>query len=259
MFGADTLNLASFGQAPGHGMMTRLEFYRGVIPGMHGIAAAEQEVKVDPRSHWAEVYRTKGPDQMSWFQSEATLSLELIQQVSPDCDSAIIDAGAGASTLVDGLLAAGYSRITVLDLSADALARSQHRLVHAASSVVWLNADVLTAELPSAAFDVWHDRAVFHFLTAVADRARYVAQVRHAVRPGGYVLVATFAEDGPTRCSGLDVARYSPDALHAEFGGDFKLVEHRREEHATPSGARQAFSYCLCRYGSGENPERQTG
>lgn len=206
------------------------------------------EDKVDPKSYWEQVYRTKGPDQVSWFQPEATLSLELIQQVAPARDSAIIDVGAGASTLVDGLLIAGYGRITVLDLSPAALAQAQQRLPNAAGSVVWREADVLTADLPAAAFDVWHDRAVFHFLTSAADRARYVAQVRHAVRSGGYVLVATFAEDGPTRCSGLDVARYSPDALHSEFGSDFRLVDSRREEHDTPWGARQAFTYCLCRY-----------
>jgi SAM-dependent methyltransferase len=203
---------------------------------------------VDQKSHWEQLYRTKGPDQVSWFQPEATLSLELIKHVAPSRDSAIIDVGAGASMLVDGLLTAGYSRITVLDLSPAALAQAQQRLRNAAGSVAWREADVLMANLDAAAFDVWHDRAVFHFLTSAADRARYVAQVRHAVRSGGYVLVATFAEDGPTRCSGLDVARYSPDVLHSEFGSDFRLVESRREEHRTPLGARQAFTYCLCRY-----------
>jgi SAM-dependent methyltransferase len=206
------------------------------------------EASVDTKSHWERVYRTKGPNQMSWFQPEATLSLKLIQQVAPGRDSTIIDVGAGASTLVDGLLAAGYSRITVLDLSPAALTQAQQRLTRDAGSVVWREADVLAADLPGAEFDVWHDRAVFHFLTVAAQRARYVAQVRHAVRPGGYAIVATFAEDGPTRCSGLDVARYSPDALHSEFGRDFRLVESRREEHSTPWGAPQAFTYCLCRY-----------
>ncbi len=203
---------------------------------------------MDQASHWERVYRTKGPDQVSWFQPEARLSLELIQQAAPARDSAIIDVGAGASTLVDGLVTAGYGDITVLDLSVTALAQAQTRLSHAGRSVVWHHADVLTVELPAAAFDVWHDRAVFHFLTDAADRARYVAQVRHAIRPGGFALVATFAEDGPTRCSGLDVARYSPETLHNEFGNDFHLVESRREEHSTPWGAPQIFTYCLCRY-----------
>lgn len=203
---------------------------------------------MDLKSHWDKVYREKAPDQVSWFQPEARLSRELIQQVAPDRDAAILDVGAGASTLIDGLVAAGYRRLTVLDLSTAALAQSQQRLGPGATGVVWLEADVLIAPLPEASIDLWHDRAVFHFLTAPADRQRYVEQVRRAVRPGGHVLVATFAEDGPTRCSGLAVARYSPAALQREFGRDFLIVESRREEHATPSGALQAFTYCLCRY-----------
>lgn len=203
---------------------------------------------MDQASHWEQVYRTTGPDRVSWFQAEASLSLELIQQAAPARDSAIIDVGAGASTLVDGLVTAGYRKIAVLDLSEAALAQAQTRLSVAGRAVVWHNADVLTIELTASAFDVWHDRAVFHFLTDAADRARYVAQVRHAVKPGGFVLVATFSEDGPTRCSGLDVARYSPEMLHGEFGNDFRLMESRREEHSTPWGAQQMFTYCLCRY-----------
>ncbi len=205
---------------------------------------------MDQSSHWEHVYRTKGPDQLSWFQPEANVSLALLQRVAPSLDSPIIDVGAGASTLVDGLVTAGYRQITVLDLSATALTQARQRLTESvtAASVTWQHADVLTVELPAAAFDVWHDRAVFHFLTDPADRRQYIAQVRHAVRPGGFVLMATFAEDGPMRCSGLDVARYSPGTLHDEFGTDFRLLESRREEHRTPWGARQAFTYCLCRY-----------
>lgn len=194
-------------------------------------------------AHWENVYLTKQPDQVSWFLAEARLSRELIESLSPDRSSAIIDIGAGASRLVDGLLDAGYSRITVLDLSPSALELSKERLGSGASHVQWQAADVLDTELPEAAFDVWHDRAVFHFLTERADRERYVAQVRRAVRPGGLVIVATFAEDGPLRCSGLDVARYSPGQLHAELGAHFSLVESRRELHTTPGGATQAFTY----------------
>jgi 2-polyprenyl-3-methyl-5-hydroxy-6-metoxy-1,4-benzoquinol methylase len=203
---------------------------------------------MDMKSHWDSVYQTKGPDQMSWFQREATLSLELIQHVAPARDSSIIDVGAGASTLVDGLLAAGYSRITVLDLAPAAIAQAQRRLQNAGSSVKWHEANILAADLPAGTFDVWHDRAAFHFLTSANDRIRYIAQLRHAIRRGGHVIIATFAEDGPTRCSGLDVARYSPDALRAELGDDFLFLESRREEHITPWGAPQAFAYCVCRY-----------
>ena len=202
---------------------------------------------MDRHEHWEQVYRTKGPDQVSWFQAEARLSRELIVGAVPDRTASIIDIGAGASTLVDGLLGAGYRNLTVIDLSSAALELTKARLGPAADDVTWQAADILSAELPAQAFDVWHDRAVFHFLTDASDRARYVAQVRHAVRPGGIVLVATFAEDGPLRCSGLEVARYSPDALHAEFGDAFALLASHRELHTTPSGATQAFTYCVCR------------
>lgn len=202
---------------------------------------------MDRLEHWEQVYRTKGPDQVSWFQAEARLSRELIADAAPDRNSSIIDIGAGASTLVDGLLGIGYRQVTVMDLSSAALALAKARLGSAAESVTWQAADVLKVRLPAHAFDVWHDRAVFHFLTDARDRARYVAQVRHAVRPGGIVLVATFADDGPLRCSGLEVARYTPHELHAQFGEEFTLLESHRELHTTPSGATQAFTYCLCR------------
>jgi SAM-dependent methyltransferase len=197
-------------------------------------------------AHWEQIYRTKGPDQVSWFQAEARLSRQLIERLVPDRAAPIIDIGAGASTLVDGLLASGYRDLTIVDLSASALALTQQRLGSAGSHVRWQAADVLSVALPSQAFDLWHDRAVFHFLTTAAERAHYVAQVSHAVRQGGYVLVATFAEDGPSRCSGLEVARYSPAALHAEFASGFRLLESHRELHTTPSGTLQAFTYCVC-------------
>lgn len=206
---------------------------------------------MDRSAHWEQVYRTKGPDQVSWFQAEALLSRHLIERVAPDRAASVIDIGAGASTLVDGLVASGYRNLTVLDLSPMALAVAQQRLGSVSAAVSWCTADVLAAVFVRGAFDVWHDRAVFHFLTDPADRARYVAQVRHAVRPGGHVLVATFAEDGPTRCSGLEVVRYSPDALHAEFGAGFRLLESHRELHTTPVGAKQAFTYCVCRVTQG--------
>lgn len=202
---------------------------------------------MDRLAHWEHVYRTKQPDQVSWFQAEARLSRELIERVAPDRTAAIIDVGAGASTLVDGLIASGYEALTVLDISPAALAVTQARLGAAGARVTWQAADVLRADLPAHAFDVWHDRAVFHFLTDAADRARYVDMVRHAVRPGGTVIIATFADDGPLRCSGLEVARYSPGALHAEFGAGFTRIESHRELHTTPSGATQAFTYCVCR------------
>ncbi len=203
---------------------------------------------MDRRSYWDDVYRTKGPERVSWFQAEARLSRSLIERSAPDRGARIIDVGAGASTLVAGLLDAGYRQLTVVDLSSTALALAQQRVGCAAAQVSWIAGDVLALDVSPAAFDLWHDRAVFHFLTQAEDRTRYVAQVRRAVAPGGHVLVATFAEDGPTRCSGLEVARYSPAALHGEFGPDFRLLASEREVHITPTGSEQAFTYCLCRF-----------
>ena len=204
--------------------------------------------RMDARAHWDAIYRTKALEELSWQQPAAELSSSLIQELAPDRAAAIIDVGGGASPLVDGLLDAGYRDITVLDLAPSALARARARLGAArAARVVWLDGDVCTAQLAPGRYDVWHDRAVFHFLTVPAARAAYLAQVRRAVRPGGLVLVATFAEDGPTRCSGLEVARYSAAALHAVFGDDFTPVRQLREVHRTPWGAPQAFTYWVCR------------
>ena len=203
---------------------------------------------MDPKTHWEQVYHTKRVDEVSWYQREAKLSLDLIRRGVPETSARIIDVGGGASTLVDGLLEVGYTNVTVLDVSGAALASARTRLGERAAPVQWLEANVLNAAMPEAHFDLWHDRAVFHFLTDEADRAAYVAQVRHAVRPGGHVLVATFAEDGPTSCSGLPVVRYSATELHDAFGALFQLVTSVREQHVTPSGARQSFVYCLCRF-----------
>jgi SAM-dependent methyltransferase len=199
------------------------------------------------QDHWERIYRTKDPTQVSWYQPQSRLSLELIRRVSPDLDAPIIDVGGGASTLVDGLLDAGYRHVTVLDLSPTSLALARQRLGARAALVTWLAADVRAVPLLADRYAVWHDRAVFHFLTDPADRARYVGQARLAVRSGGYALVASFAPDGPAKCSGLNVVRYSPEAMHGEFGASFRLLDSVREEHHTPAGATQAFVYCLCR------------
>ena len=202
---------------------------------------------MDPKRHWETVYRTKDVHEVSWFQSEARRSLDLITRVSPDRSAPIIDVGAGASVLVDDLLAAGYLDVSVLDVSEAALEISRGRLGTDAAKVKWMRADVRRAQLDEGAYAVWHDRAVFHFLTDAADRAAYVEQVRRAVEPGGYVLVATFAEDGPEYCSGLPAVRYSAEGLHSEFGTDFQLVRSEHEDHRTPAGGEQSFLYCLCR------------
>jgi SAM-dependent methyltransferase len=197
--------------------------------------------------HWDRIYRSKAPTEVSWYQPEARLSLELIRRIAPELDASVLDVGGGASTLADGLLGAGYRDITVLDVAPAALARAEERLGERAALVRWIVADVLDAPLPAASCAVWHDRALFHFLTDARDRARYVAQVERVVRPGGHVIVASFGPEGPTRCSGLEVVRYSPDGMHAEFGARFRLLDSMREDHRTPSGLMQAFVYCLCR------------
>lgn len=191
------------------------------------------------RDHWEKVYTTKSTDAVSWFQPHADVSLDLIKTTGAGLDAAIIDVGGGASTLVDDLLANGYTDLTVLDLSAAALAAARSRLGTRAAAVKWMEADITRAQLPANRYDIWHDRAVFHFLTAAKDRAAYVQAVFRAVKPGGHVIVATFAEDGPDKCSGLPVMRYRADQLHHEFGESFALLRHRKETHHTPSGAVQ--------------------
>ncbi len=197
------------------------------------------------KEHWERVYTTKPMDSVSWYQTHAELSLKLIHETALPLTASIIDVGGGASTLVDDLLDEGYRSITVLDLSSAALLAAQARLGELAKTVFWLEANITEVELPIQTYDIWHDRAVFHFLTSAEERRAYVAAVLGAVKPGGYAIVATFAEDGPLQCSGLPVMRYSATELHAEFGTRFTLLKHQKEEHLTPSGAVQKFVYCL--------------
>jgi len=199
------------------------------------------------KDHWEKVYSTKATTSVSWFQEHAETSLKIIRATGVQKDAAIIDVGGGASTLVDDLLLGGYENLSVLDLSAAALAAAKQRIGSRSENVTWLEADVTKIDLPTHHFDVWHDRAVFHFLTAPEDRAAYVSTVLRAVKPGGHVIVATFAENGPTQCSGLPVMRYRADELHAEFGGAFTLLQHSKEVHHTPFGTDQQFVYCYCR------------
>ena len=200
---------------------------------------------VDRHTHWEKVYSEKSADSVSWFQPHAKSSLRLIEGFAGK-DARIIDVGGGASVLVDNLLDVGYRHLTVLDLAESALSVSRARLGARAQSVEWIAGDVTQVDLPAAYYDVWHDRAVFHFLTDPDDRARYVAQVLKCVKPGGHVIIAAFGPGGPLQCSGLDVVRYAPDALHAEFGSPFRLLGHETEIHPTPAGKEQEFVYCYC-------------
>jgi SAM-dependent methyltransferase len=199
------------------------------------------------RDRWDEVYGRLAVDRVSWYRPHLEQSIALIEDVCPDRGAAIIDVGGGASTLVDDLLARGFTNLTVLDISAKALDAARGRLGERAASVRWLTGDVTRVPFATGAYDLWHDRAVFHFLRDEADRRRYVAAVRSALKPGGHVIIATFGPDGPERCSGLEVVRYSPEALHAEFGGDFEPVRSTREVHQTPAGKDQPFTTCLFR------------
>lgn len=200
----------------------------------------------DPTTHWESVYATRGATDVSWFQPHADRSLALIDDIAAGQACRLIDVGAGASTLVDDLVATRGHQVTVLDLSATALGLVRERLGARAAAVDFIAGDVTRVALPAGAFDIWHDRAVFHFLTTPEQRAAYVAQVRRALRPGGHVIVAAFSPDGPTECSGLPVMRYAPEALHGEFGGAFELLGHVAEAHHTPWGAVQSFVYCHC-------------
>ena len=200
---------------------------------------------VDRQQHWEGIYSGKSAEQVSWFQPHAASSLRLIAD-GANANAHIIDVGGGASVLVDGLLNAGYRNLSVLDLAEPALAASRTGGGARAQSVRWIAGDITRVALPAAHYDVWHDRAVFHFLTDPADRARYVAQVLKSVKPGGRVIVATFGHGGPLQCSGLDVVRYAPDTLHAEFGAAFRLLGHETEVHHTPTGKEQEFVYCYC-------------
>jgi len=192
-------------------------------------------------AHWNEVYATKAPNQLSWFQAEPVPSLRMIAASGVHQDAAIIDIGGGVSVLVDRLLAAGFNDVSVLDIAENALERSITRLGQAAAKVNWIVADVLSWK-PQRSYDLWHDRAVFHFLTEEQDRAAYRNVLSSGLKPGGSLIVATFAADGPERCSGLAVQRWSPDDLAREFPG-FEMIETGREEHSTPWGAVQPFGW----------------
>lgn len=197
---------------------------------------------LERQAHWQNVYQTKDEREVSWFQENPAISLDLIRATGIGADASIIDIGGGASRLTDALVADGFRSVTVLDLSEKALATSRERLGARAGGVSWIVADV-TKWQPTRIFDVWHDRAAFHFLTDPDDRTAYAERVRKAVRPGGHVIIGTFALDGPERCSGLAVARHDAASLGAILGQSFKLVESRRHDHRTPGGAMQRFQF----------------
>jgi len=199
------------------------------------------------KTHWESVYTSKRHDQVSWYSEHLKNSLNMILNTGVAKNAAIIDVGGGSSTLVDDLLDHGFGDITVLDISGTALDASKERLGSRSTQVNWIEADITTAVLPQNHFDVWHDRAVFHFLTDAEDRRKYVELAMRSIKPGGHIIVASFGLGGPEKCSGLNVVRYSPDTMHDEFGNAFELVNCIDETHHTPFGTTQKFIYCYCR------------
>jgi len=199
---------------------------------------------LDREKHWQNVYQTKGEREVSWSQSSPEPSLGLIETFAPGPSASIVDIGGGASRLVDALRERGYQRITVLDLSEAALQSAKDRLGADAASVQWVAADA-TQWQPPRAFDIWHDRSAFHFLVDANDREAYLARLHQGVRPGGHAVIATFALDGPEKCSGLPVQRYDHAALGRALGSDFALVHHQPHHHVTPWGAAQSFQFSV--------------
>jgi 2-polyprenyl-3-methyl-5-hydroxy-6-metoxy-1,4-benzoquinol methylase len=202
---------------------------------------------MDAKTHWENVYTTKAPESVSWYRAHLETSIALVGRATGSLSASIVDIGGGESTLVDDLLVRGYKNLTVLDISQTAIDVTKKRLGSAAEQVHWLVGDIVEVELDPQVYDVWHDRAVFHFLRTPEQRVNYVRQVTLAVKPGGHVIVSTFGPEGPTRCSGLEVMRYDAESLHSEFGGRFRLVESSKELHQTPFGTTQQFLFCYCR------------
>jgi ubiquinone/menaquinone biosynthesis C-methylase UbiE len=199
------------------------------------------------KSHWENIYSTKGAMQVSWYAPHLQASLKLIEQTGISKMGQIIDVGGGASTLVDDLLENGYENISVLDIASKAMQISRMRLGEKAAAVTWLEADITQAELPADYFDLWHDRAVFHFLACAEERQRYVEIATRSLKSGGFLIIAPFAPDAPPRCSGLEVRRYSQEDLQSELGEAFELVDCTSDQHLTPFHTEQHFLYCCFR------------
>ena len=194
------------------------------------------------KTHWEQVYQQKSPLDVSWYQTQPSMSLKLIEETGIEKQQRIIDVGAGASVLVDYLLKAGFSRLAVLDISAQSLQHAKTRLGENSHKIEWLEDDVTTFEPPHP-YELWHDRAVFHFLTNAEDRNRYVQVLKKALVPNGHLIIATFAIGGPKKCSGLDIVQYDAESLCAELGDEFELLDVQNEAHITPANAEQKFTY----------------
>ncbi len=200
------------------------------------------------REHWEQVYSSKPSERLGWYKPRLQTSLEWISALGLDRDAPVIDVGGGASTLVDDLLERGYTAITVLDLAESALDLIKARLGERRTAVTWLCGDITLLELPENAYELWHDRAVLHFLTEQEDQERYRENLCRALRPGGHIIIGTFAPEAPPRCSGLPVQRYDLERIQQKLGRDFELQRHTKEMHVTPGGVEQMYLYCEFRF-----------
>ncbi len=199
------------------------------------------------KTHWENIYAVKKPTEVSWYREHLENSFKMILQTKTEKTAAIIDVGGGSSTLVDDLLDENFSNLSVLDISANAIETSKKRLGNKSDKVKWIEADITDVSLPENHYDVWHDRAVFHFLTEREDRKKYVELVTRSLKVGGHIIVASFGLNGPSKCSGLDVVRYRPETMKDEFGKSFKFVKSFKETHHTPFETTQEFVYCYFR------------
>lgn len=199
--------------------------------------------KRDRKTHWNRIYEKNSPEEVGWYQEHPEMSLKLIAATGVVVDGSIIDVGGGASKLSGILLDRGYKDLTVLDISRGSIERARLQFGSKNKHITWIEADVTTFNFTKK-FDIWHDRAVFHFLTEPLDRERYVSSVNNALKPGGYLIISSFGLEGPPKCSGLKIVRYSPETLSSEFGDGFELLETMDEIHTTPSQIQQQFIYC---------------
>lgn len=213
---------------------------------------------MNTKEHWENVYRTRPAARLGWHTAHLERSLAWIRELDLPPEAPILDVGSGVSTLVDDLLAAGYRDLTLVDIAAEALAATRRRLGHAAGAVHWLCGDITALDLPRSHFALWHDRAVFHFLVESEARERYLDRLRHALQPGGRLIIGVFAPEAPPRCSGLPVERYTVEKLATTFGGAFRLERQQKELHVTPGGVEQMYLYAQFRYLGAEKSRTDT-
>lgn len=202
---------------------------------------------MDHKEHWEDVYSSRPTDRLGWHKPRLQTSLEWIRSLELPPHAPIIDVGGGASTLIDDLLADGFSAVTVLDISDAALSLLRERLGSDAQKVSWLNGDITSVELPAGHFELWHDRAAFHFLTEPLQQQQYRQKLLQALKPGGHLIIGAFAPEAPSKCSGLPVQRYDHARLAETLGHELELIRHHKEMHVTPGGVEQMYLYCQFR------------